>query len=140
MTQIGLYQTLYLKFEKIDKFSEKFCNHIWECQKRTQIMKIRIFSHSNFRKFARWNSKFKSGTFTGKWTILKKKLKFWVTLSNFSKIAWAKNSKFHFCIIFDASKYGYNIFAKFELFRVFWELILRSIIKPLGSKMTQKWA
>ena len=57
-----------------------------------------FFCPSNFRKIAKWNSKFKNGIFT--WKILKKHffmeiskyltLKFWIQFCNFPKIAWAK--------------------------------------------------
>ena len=43
---------------------EKFCDHVFQCQKLTYKIKFPNFRPRNFRKIVEKNSKIKSGIFT----------------------------------------------------------------------------
>ena len=97
------------------RISEKFCDHIFQCQKLTQKMKFWFFLPTQFSKNCK--IKFK----ISEWDIYLKNGKFWKNLSKtFRKLRGQKKIKISFFLsVFDTEKYGHKIFPKFELFGFF---------------------
>jgi len=107
--------------------SEKFCNHIFQCQKLTQKTKFLFllrqkFCPPNFWKNAKLNSKFLSGIFAWKMGNFKKiifssKVEF--NSAIFRKLGWQKNENFVFWVRFWHWKMWIQNFSETRTFRIF---------------------